>query len=89
MYKIEDINKKLQSPQMRCPAVFLVKDIVLNSTRCDHYDPLRSLFFIVFPATLNVMQSVSRTWSCHAPAVRLVSISVYFALTVFTAEYAP
>ena len=44
---------------------------------------------IYFPATLNVMQSVSRTRVCHALAVRLVSISFYFALTVFTAEYAP
>lgn len=44
---------------------------------------------IYFPVTLNVMQSVSRTRVCHAPAVRLVLISFYFALTVFTAEYAP
>lgn len=44
---------------------------------------------IYFPATLNVMQSVSRNRFCHTPVVHFMSISVYFALTVFTAEYAP
>lgn len=44
---------------------------------------------IYFPSTLNVMQSGSRTRLCHAQVVCFMSISVYFDLTVFTAEYAP
>ena len=77
---------------MRCPAVFLVKNIVLNSTRCDHYDLWRSLlllFTVVVPATLNVMQFVSGTRLCHMPAVLFVSKSDYFAFADCTAEYAP